>query len=539
MEIVPNGKIYLLQNVPLNNTYENTIYWGAGQETAQANYFMSKCTNQSVFSFSESNYQRIGSGVLSIRGVAEQIMNCNYLMFRNSLKVEDYPSEGQTAVTDFPWVYAFITDVEYCSTFKCNIHYEIDVLQTFHFRYTLGQCLVEREHNATDAVGDNIVDEDLPCGDYHLEELYERIDGEPDALAFSNLKETYIMLAATFDGNYQDTYGASIAGTFSGLYFIGFDNTVQGRVNCANFINGAPKPEGIVAIFLMPKIYALQLNVGSVPTSTHNIPASTLISGGIDGQAVKNNKLYTYPYNYIQLYNNQGNVADLRIEKFYSVGITGYLTFEQWCDFSCSPVVNVLPKYYDGLVSNYMETLTLGPYPQCAWVTDTFKAWLAQNSTSYLISSIGSSISGVMSAVGGNAVGGIKTLLGEATSQLMTIEKAKRLPDQSHGNINSSQGLCARNEFYMRCYRKYLRHDYVKIIDNYFTMFGYKQMIIKTPSRNVRPHFTYTKTINCIIQSSNVPTVYLDKIISIFNSGVRYWNYPAEIGDYSVNNAPV
>ena len=59
------------------------------------------------------------------------------------------------------WFYAFITNVEYINNETSEITIEIDVMQTWHFDYTVNQCFVEREMAATDDIGGNLVPETL------------------------------------------------------------------------------------------------------------------------------------------------------------------------------------------------------------------------------------------------------------------------------------------------------------------------------------------------------------------------------------------
>ena len=58
MYINPNSDIKLLHNVPLDNTYEHTIYFNT--DTEQYNYF-SKYVKKS---FSNQSYLRVNKGVM-------------------------------------------------------------------------------------------------------------------------------------------------------------------------------------------------------------------------------------------------------------------------------------------------------------------------------------------------------------------------------------------------------------------------------------------------------------------------------------------
>lgn len=87
---------------------------------------------------------------------ADACYDCNYLMFQNS----GFGSK---------WFYAFITSVEYVNNAVTEISFEIDVMQTWFFNYSVGECFIEREHSASDEIGENLVPETVNVGEYVLE----------------------------------------------------------------------------------------------------------------------------------------------------------------------------------------------------------------------------------------------------------------------------------------------------------------------------------------------------------------------------------
>lgn len=584
-EIIPNGKLYLLKNLKIDNTYENTIIFSTPQ--AQYNYFISKCPNTATHGYTQVNYQRVNKGVLAIHGVAEEVMKCNYMMFQNSLIFQE---SNSSTTTTFNWVYAFINDVKYLSTNCCEVYYEIDVLQTFMFRYSLGQCFVEREHTETDEIGEHIIDEGLPVGDYEYSELTEYIAGTGDRTAFVTNSALDIVVAATYIDANTDGLGGSYCGFFSGLVYHGFQNSSAGRTACANFLTsiGSKVADGTVAVFLAPH-WAMQYlidNIGAenAPYLNHKITA-TQVYQNFGGYTPKNNKMYTYPYNYLYMYNGCGNVAEYRFEKFAQPTPSDKnFTFTEYFDFSCSPSLALVPQAYENIAFNTVEHFTCGPFPQLSWVSDTYKAWIAQNGVSLGASAIasalglgGSIVNGVMNYEAGVAmanasrtaagtaagmasatagavgvgVAAVVNILGTVVNLITQIDYAQKLPDQAHGNVNASQLMCIMGEMRYHAYRRYARKDYAMSIDNFFTMFGYKVNKIKVPNTEVRNGFTYVKTANCLLvprsvtqsgvttQVYEIPKYYENKIMDIYNNGVRIWRNGDNIGDYSVNNDPI
>lgn len=149
MYIEPSTNIRILKNVPLDNTYRNT-FWFSNDEAGKfaqtqhmQNYTKHNLTNQT--------YQRVNKGVARVGIKAEDLYDCNYMMFQN---------------TNFgnKWFYAFITSVEYVNNTVSEITFEIDVMQTWYFDYELKECFVEREHSVTDVAGDNLATEPVDLG---------------------------------------------------------------------------------------------------------------------------------------------------------------------------------------------------------------------------------------------------------------------------------------------------------------------------------------------------------------------------------------
>ena len=145
MYIEPNTIIKILKNCPLDTTYDHTIFFDTQEN--QTAYF----NGLVKYTLNNQTYQRVNKNRMRVQYKADDLYDCNYIMFQNT-------SYGNK------WFYAFIKSVEYINNITSEIEYEIDVMQTWFFDYTLGQCFVEREHSATDNIGDNLVPENLEQG---------------------------------------------------------------------------------------------------------------------------------------------------------------------------------------------------------------------------------------------------------------------------------------------------------------------------------------------------------------------------------------
>ena len=147
MYIEPRTNIRILKKVPLDKTYDHTIYFN--DASAQSSYFITL----QKYNLTNYTYQRVKRGVARVGIVADNLYDCNYMMFQNT-------SFGNK------WFYAFITSVEYINNECSEIQFEIDVMQTWFFDYNFDMCFVEREHTETDNIGDNIIPENLEVGEY-------------------------------------------------------------------------------------------------------------------------------------------------------------------------------------------------------------------------------------------------------------------------------------------------------------------------------------------------------------------------------------
>lgn len=509
MYIEPNTTIRLLKNCPLDTTYEHTLWFGV--KSAQTGYFR----GLTKFVLSEQSYQRVNKGRMRVQYKADDIYDCNYLMFQNS----NYGSK---------WFYAFIKSVEYVNNITSEIEFEIDVMQTWFFDYTLEECFVEREHVASDKIGEHTIPENLEFGEY-MEENPSRT---------GLLDEMSIVVAATFNKDYEDTGNTLYSGIFSGLTLTTFDNTTEGAAAANEFIRGAgAKTDGIVSVSMMAKKMVTSGSSGA-PTSLFFTKPKLKRLDRIDGKPIRNNKLYTYPYNFLYVTNLQGSNSVLRYEFFSS----DVCDFSLIGDMSPTPSVMLMPLNYNGAGVAADEQLSLTGYPQLPFAVDSYRAWMAQFSTQAGVGAAGT----VAGAAILNAIPGVNVVADVAfiaTALYKAVNSAKQVaahsvaPDAAHGSASPSI-LAASKQLDFLFINKHIRPEYVSIIDDFFTMFGYARNRVKVPNRRVRENWTYTKTANCVITGS-VPCDDAQKICNIYNNGVTFWVNGNNVGNYSLSNDPV
>lgn len=524
MYIAPNTNIRILTGVPLEPSYENTLYFSS--ISAQTNYFSSKAK----YSLTQNTYQRVNRGVIRVGIKADSLYDCNYVMFQNA-------SYGNK------WFYAFIRKVEFVADTRADIYFDIDVMQTYWFDFSLKECLVERQHSTTDVPGDNLVPEGLETGEY--------LDTVITSLG--DLSSSSIVVACACTENAQDFHGGYFNGTYSGLNYVSFDNTFEGAKSCSEFIKtvvGGGKPDSIVSVFLMPKKLVASdgqdLITGNF-TVTESIPTS------LDGYTPKNKKLLTSPYSFLTCTTRMGTIKKWDWEFF-----TGDSGVRLWYagDTTPSPSVWAVPMDYKGLRYNYDEACIMSGFPQIAYNVDTFRAWLAQSAGTLAVNGITSGLqassraaSSAVSAAGAAAAAGAAGSIGLgatlaipavgvgvlALSALTSVIEHAYLPTVARGS-QSSMVWAGQKDMTFLFYHRHITAQFARIIDEYFDMYGYALHRVAIPNVQARKRWTYVKTIGCAVVGT-MPADDMRKIQQIFDNGVRFWRNPSEVGNYSLDNS--
>ena len=501
MYINPNSTIKILRNVPLDNTYEHTIYFASS--SAQSSYF----SGLAKYTFEAQSYQRVKRGYIRVATNAENLYDCNYLMFQNSA----FGSK---------WFYAFIKSVEYINNGVSEIEFEIDVMQTWHFNYNLKQCFVEREHTSTDKIGDNIVPEKINLGEYKYYNIQS--SGIKNKLCYivdtivnrkyeDVLYSQYTMLDKSIvTGMGQEIFPLDNIGADALVQWLYCGGDSGKRVKLNNGIKDIRIGCNTQRSFL-----------------TYNRPST------VDGYTPKNKKLLTYPYTFCYATNYQGGSAVYPFEYFASQPTIEFLVSTESTSF---PMASLIPYNYKGITINSEERICINKAPAVAWSCDFYDIWLANEMTK--LPTYGTNtLSNLGTTFTGNPTGGVSNQLSMVSNFMSGMLEAQLQPPQSKGNTSGIMDIW-NESLDIAIMTKSITAPMAMCIDDYFTKFGYAINRIKTPNRNVRPNWTYTKTIGCVITGS-VPSDDIKKICSIYDKGVTFWNNGSNIGNYSLNNSPV
>lgn len=287
--------------------------------------------------------------------------------------------------------------------------------------------------------------------------------------------------------------------------------------------------------------------------------------------APKNKKLFTYPYTYFIVSSTDGNSQDYRFELFDTQISADYAPFNFTGCGLPSPIACLYPKDYNGLHSNtgyniYDENwnvylanaykaleygVILSNFPMFSLKVDEYKKYMEQNryrdsldTVSAILSLSSSVVSSALApsptSIIGTANGAVDTI-GKFLNMANEREMAKRIPDSFIGQLGTSDLAVANGVCGFRVLTMRIKEENARVIDDYFTRYGYKisRHLALNGKRNIRPYFTFIKTVECNISVDDMCMTQEDEkaIEAIYNSGIRYWNNPANYKDYSVDNS--
>ena len=532
--ITPQTELRLIK-CPIESDNRNQITFS--NATAQYNYFNS-LSHLTVDNFT---YQRKDS-VIRYPAHIDSILGYNYVMYQN----EAYTNK---------WFYAFITGMEYVNDNMTYITIKTDVYQTWMFEMVWKRSFIEREHVNDDTIGANTVPERLETGEYICSGVEYIFQGG----------DSYICIACS---DVPDSLGKRVTlyynGVFSGCEIFVFDD-YQGAANFVRIMDKDNKGAAIVSIFIAPQslfsdvtlnfhnetINGVTTRFSRLPVSSTSVVMNTSSAltppSSIDGYTPKNNKLKVSPYSYFYVSNNAGGDIPFKYEDFTNNSATfktvGSLT--PGCSIRCVPLNYKKLNDTSSSLRSFNAGISVAKYPICSWTNDVYTNWLTQNGVNLGFKAVGG-IAGIiggaaLTATGAGATVGIGMIgggIGMITNTLQEVYQHSLTPDQAQGNSNSGDVIFSRGKMEIAAYKMTLRSEAAKIIDDYFSMYGYKINRVKLPNITGRSNWNYVKTIGANIEG-DIPEEHMNEIKNIFNSGVTLWHNTSTYLDYSQSNAIV
>lgn len=525
-----NSKIIICNGIHLHKDYKDVLSYSEQD-------MVTLCQNHAIAT--ANNYSFIRErGTIQVGIAYSTCVQANYIAYQNS----DYSNK---------WFFAFVDEVRYKNNNTTEIVFTIDVWSTWYSYITFNSCFVEREHVTDDTIGLHTVPENLETGEY-IEQPTNNTEYLSGWNYYQSGTRVVIGLSKNSYGWAYPSGNPQYNGVYSGLIYFTFPD-LSSVENFLYHMQRDGHGEDVYSVFLAPENLApatfftptvsdRQYRIGWVEYSSDAILLKNSVY--VDKPTViasnyipKNNKLFTYPYSFFYVSNNSGGVKEYHYELFS--GSTCDFNIYGALSLGCS--VRALPKSYN-LTSvpahtsyNIAEGIDAGKLPTCSWITDTYTNWLTQNSVNLgvsLASNVGTLIGGVASG-NGNAIasgtGGVASMIGQ-------VYQKQFAPNSAHAGANMGDLNYALFEGFT-VYKKSIREEYARIIDDYFTARGYQVNSYKVPNINTRPIFNYVKINNeTDAITGNFANNFTEKLNNILKSGVTIWHNHDNIDNYSLDN---
>ena len=528
MTITPQGQLYLCKT-PLKNDYKNQLTFA--NTNAQQSYFNSRIqkTFDNYTYIKKDNSVKVGINI-------DEIIDCNYLFYKNI---------GFTN----KWYFCFITNMEYVNENCTLITFETDCYQTWLFQINYNRCFVEREHVNNDTTGLHTIPENLETGEYICNEHYK------DTTMDNYAQDLCFVMASTskpVTGEAKDTVAPSAIynGIYTGLSYYRYEATSAIDIMLEIFANSG-KTDAINGVFMAPKWLAplsggvLRDVAQSNSPATFNINVSKQTS--LNGYSPRNNKLKCFPYNYLLISNNIGQNGILHYEKFNGDNAT--FTVKGVLNPGCS--INLTPTNYNGNASADNDAIQLGKFPICNFQNDMYTNWLTQNSINILGNRIttddinigtnvlNTALATITSMSNNNVTGTLSSIgngFNRVSNSLIEQKQHNMIAPTLVGNLNNADVNYASGNNNFHFYKMSVRYEFAKIIDDYFSMYGYKINEIGIPNITGRENWNYVKTINCNFDGDGIPQTDMETIRKMFDNGVTLWHNPSTMYNYNNSN---
>lgn len=556
--VTPDSEVRLISGYPCDNTYNHTLFF---TDTTQQYNTISAMVR---YTLNNRTYQRWNNKTIRVGMVADLLYDCNYMMFRNT----HYSSDR--------WFYAFINRVTYINDNCTEIEYEIDDMQSWLGKWSLLPSFVEREHAASDNIGENLVEENITQGDYMVAstEKFEFPGTTED-------RQKIVILVAyscaqgrdassttgliywndstndwAIDSSTQPA-GTSHGNVISGVSYVpitfvrGNLTSIQGAMTrlskLVTFITSSTSGISIVGMWEMPYV-TRQAGIGPEYTTEYHWDLSrpnAFPGVGSDASyplsSVRNNKLLTYPYCALSISNNDGNAEEYHWEYFNPGTSTYDARFYVESILQPAPTLSLIPTNYKNNPVYYEAGLELQKFVDMCWSEDSYSRWWAQNQSTYsmgIVSGILGMTFGGLSIASGSLLGGANAMSNAALAigqQNASKTDAKAMPDNVRGSVVGTGSKLVQDRQTFTAYSFMITAERARMIDDYFSMYGYKTNKVKVPNVDVRERWCYTKTNGCKIHATTSAEVE-KHIENIFDHGITFWRDYEHVGNYSYSN---
>lgn len=511
--IPQESTVTLYKGIPWDSRNENVRLFKTEQE--RHGFFNGKAVQQWL------NCSIVKKGKsIRLEGDWRRYLNCNYMSFTNG--------DIGAKPTVF---YCYISSIEYVNVNAFEIEYEIDWIQTYILDFVFETCFVEREHVSDDTFGRHTLDENLDTGEYVVEYIRNRTQSPSLIMYF--LQDSPVV--------------SYINRVITCLTTVGFKDLQSMTGAIQDLLQGfADAPERVVMLCMG----------GDKMVETSGSSPSPYIDGftctrdhknfKYDNQEYmpKNNKTLCYPYKFMTIDNYSGQSQIYRWEEGIDQVGTPAVMFQEIGAVNPKPTIQVYPLKYKGWQANEIESnavqnfaVTYDNFPLVPFATDAYRAWVSQYG-GFTAAQMTASVVGTVIGAAGMLTSNIKkyALAGKLFAAQSAVEGAQGILGTAqqikerqihsvdmHGSVGSSSVDFSMGRIGFRETQYGIRPEYAKMIDEFFTRYGYRVDSIKVPEINSRRYCNYVKTKNSHV-AGDIAVDAKEAMELALDSGVTFWH---------------
>lgn len=398
--IIPDSEVILYSNVKITDGEQIAFPSLSSQTSYFTNHIVTRVQNCSYIRKSRS---------LRLEVPSATVANCNYVSFKNT------SFENKT-------IYARIVNWEYVNNVTTDIQYTIDWFQTYCFDVEYENAFIKREHLSsadyvkaqTNPFDPSIYEfqtaEQLPVG-HTLEDLPsvgstasivgQTADNSNIAIvmfisdfnteAISQDYADFLTIFAPPNGYVVKPDGTTVPDTLSpphriprayGIYCLNAgQNQLEKFADALDWLSVHDLTHQVIGVYALPQSYVTNYMISGQFSLNKSLTPL--------GYNIVNRKLYLSPFQYIRVYNNEGDIKEYHYEDFATIRTggmskSGILYFVMTLDGL--PAISLIPQQYNITISNtenglqelnVNERIDVVNIMQLGYSSDAFLAYLS------------------------------------------------------------------------------------------------------------------------------------------------------------------
>ena len=403
----PNATVKLYEVTDLTPDYTHTRWFADNDD--RDDYFDDHLGQ----TLSVAQYVRISEGAVKVPYPIKEVHDYQYMSIQNS---------RGTGVDEHIY-YCFILDIEYVSDMCTKIYFKVDVVQTFIHDIGMWTAMVERCHNDTDEIGDNIIAEPFQPSDFFVcDESYDTgwddysliigVSTDDTTVEIDNI--TYLMTPTVYFNQIYTCirYFAVPISSITNSFMTSFLDKFKGD-----------KRKEIVDMYIAPTKAVPSTSTGDQAYNVgrgqpdryitgiriwgNGSPYHTSAYNKVSGYEPKNKKLYTAPFTFLRVGNGDGQTKDFCFEYWKDIK-TDMPKFIYECSWLGEPSITLYPYDYKRKTVkrqtnaqspvltdsnyNYDNAISLTDYPKSAFNIDSYEQYQSQNGLANVVKGVGSAL---------------------------------------------------------------------------------------------------------------------------------------------------